>query len=328
VKANLRPMRLGEILNRTFQIYRVKFFVLTGVAALPALAWMVASTTKRVLATNSSSPGRYLLFHMTLSGILSAAATYFVAGFLSYLAYPAFVRVAVNVIAGQPSSFESSIKVIRLRLRDFLALDMALLTAKLLAPAVIFVGSAVGLGKVVDSNTGVASAVGAKLLFILIAVSIFGCAVWLGLSLSFSFPASVLENLQWFNSIKRSWVLSAGCRVRIALTWLLVCSLVFGLMMLVILPSFLLVFVLHLRHFAWHGYPMYRQLLSLEIAAVSALIGPLYPIALTLFYYDQRIRREGYDIERMMDAAGLNSLATPPFGASAASPAGAMEGKA
>jgi hypothetical protein len=73
---------------------------------------------------------------------------------------------------------------------------------------------------------------------------------------------------------------------------------------------------------------MYRLLLSLEIAAVSALIGPLYPIALTLFYYDQRIRREGYDIERMMDAAGLNSLATPPFGASAASPAGAMEGKA
>jgi hypothetical protein len=30
-----------------------------------------------------------------------------------------------------------------------------------------------------------------------------------------------------------------------------------------------------------------------------------HPIALTLFYYDQRIRLEGYDIERMMDAAGL-----------------------
>jgi len=32
---------------------------------------------------------------------------------------------------------------------------------------------------------------------------------------------------------------------------------------------------------------------------------PLYPIAVTLIYYDQRIRLEGYDIERMMQNAGL-----------------------
>jgi hypothetical protein len=38
----------------------------------------------------------------------------------------------------------------------------------------------------------------------------------------------------------------------------------------------------------------------------------LYPIALTLFYYDQRIRREGYDIERLMDSAGLNAPVTLP----------------
>jgi hypothetical protein len=40
----------------------------------------------------------------------------------------------------------------------------------------------------------------------------------------------------------------------------------------------------------------------------------LYSIALTLFYYDQRIRREGYDIERMMEAAGLNAPLTLPDG--------------
>jgi len=40
-------------------------------------------------------------------------------------------------------------------------------------------------------------------------------------------------------------------------------------------------------------------------------LGPIYPTAVTLFYYDQRIRLEGYDIERMMAAAGLNPT-TPP----------------
>jgi hypothetical protein len=321
-------MRLGEILNRTFQIYRAKFFVLTGVAALPALAWMVASTTKRALAMNSPTTGKNLLFHMTLPGLLSTTATYFVAGFLSYLAHPAFVRVAVNVIAGRPSSFQSSTKVIRLRVREFLALDMALLTAKLLLPAVIFVGCAVWLGRVIDSNAGGTSAVGAKLLFILISGSTFACAVWLGLSLSLSFPASVLENLPWFNSLKRSWVLSAGSRVRIALTWLSILSVASGLMMLVIFPSFLVIFALHLRGFAWHGYPLYRLLISLEIAIVSALIGPLYPIALTLFYYDQRIRHEGYDIERMMDAAGLNAPRTSPSAEGPTPAAEAVEDKA
>jgi hypothetical protein len=39
--------------------------------------------------------------------------------------------------------------------------------------------------------------------------------------------------------------------------------------------------------------------------AVQALVKPVYGIALTLFYYDQRIRNEGFDIEWMMMQAGM-----------------------
>jgi hypothetical protein len=39
--------------------------------------------------------------------------------------------------------------------------------------------------------------------------------------------------------------------------------------------------------------------------AVQALTRPIYGIALTLFYYDQRIRQEGFDIEWLMHRAGL-----------------------
>jgi hypothetical protein len=38
---------------------------------------------------------------------------------------------------------------------------------------------------------------------------------------------------------------------------------------------------------------------------LGVVIRPLYPIAVTLFYYDQRIRKEGFDIEYMMETAGL-----------------------
>ena len=44
--------------------------------------------------------------------------------------------------------------------------------------------------------------------------------------------------------------------------------------------------------------------------AVQILIAPVYAMALVLFYYDQRIRTEGYDIERMMEAAGLTKFAS------------------
>jgi hypothetical protein len=46
--------------------------------------------------------------------------------------------------------------------------------------------------------------------------------------------------------------------------------------------------------------------------AVQSLITPVYATALALFYYDQRIRKEGFDIEWMMQAAGLTAPETPP----------------
>jgi predicted membrane metal-binding protein len=61
--------------------------------------------------------------------------------------------------------------------------------------------------------------------------------------------------------------------------------------------------------FSLHSFFAYSIVYSLATTVVYALISPVYPIALTLFYYDQRIRLEGYDIECMMQAAGLDKAA-------------------
>jgi hypothetical protein len=44
-------------------------------------------------------------------------------------------------------------------------------------------------------------------------------------------------------------------------------------------------------------------------------------IVATLIHYDQRIRREGYDVEWMMRAAGLDAPATSVDGTSSFAPA-------
>jgi hypothetical protein len=52
----------------------------------------------------------------------------------------------------------------------------------------------------------------------------------------------------------------------------------------------------------------------LLVAGINGIVGltttlvftPYGSIVLTLLYYDQRMRREGFDVERMMHAAGLD----------------------
>jgi hypothetical protein len=40
-------------------------------------------------------------------------------------------------------------------------------------------------------------------------------------------------------------------------------------------------------------------------ALSSALIKPIYSIGLTLFYYDARVRKEGFDLERMLERSSI-----------------------
>ena len=37
----------------------------------------------------------------------------------------------------------------------------------------------------------------------------------------------------------------------------------------------------------------------------NTFVGPIFATGFTLFYYDQRVRKEGYDIERLMETAGM-----------------------
>jgi len=52
-----------------------------------------------------------------------------------------------------------------------------------------------------------------------------------------------------------------------------------------------------------------RVLQQVVAFVTNTFIGPMYATGLTLFYYDQRVRKEGYDIEWMMQAAGLTEAA-------------------
>ncbi len=136
-------------------------------------------------------------------------------------------------------------------------------------------------------------------------------AIWLGSCFSLAFPAGALEPIGGVRVLQRSWRISRGSRLKIASTWLtnFVTSwlLMWGFQAL---ARRVLIFLYWNAHF--HLPPaVYTASIYACYALLVALIRPIYPIAITLFYYDQRIRKEGYDIERLMDAAGLSASAPP-----------------
>jgi hypothetical protein len=136
--------------------------------------------------------------------------------------------------------------------------------------------------------------------------------------ISMSAPVWVIEGLGIRASIRRSRELSKGSRLRIFVACLAPSTL--GWVSTITLSRALVylrsscpfegpVFLYRLRVLAVliprHGWCVSTS----AVDAILTLVGPIFPIALTLFYYDQRMRLEGYDIERMIHDAGLHAPA-------------------
>ena len=65
----------------------------------------------------------------------------------------------------------------------------------------------------------------------------------------------------------------------------------------------------------------YQVLQAVGIFVSISLVGPLATIAMTMIYYDQRVRKEGFDLQLMMAALQPGSTlpdAQPPAAAAAA----------
>jgi hypothetical protein len=129
-------------------------------------------------------------------------------------------------------------------------------------------------------------------------------AVVMGLRYALAIASSVVENLKARQALRRSIELSKGSRGRIFVLALLVLVIQIGLVLLTQIAFIVMSFKQHGQLSA--GARVLQQLVAF---VTNTFIGPMYATGLTLFYYDQRIRKEGYDIEWMMRAAGLTAPA-------------------
>jgi hypothetical protein len=297
VDIELRPLRLAEILDRIFQLYRARFALFLGIAAVSTLVELVWSLinlgqTRWMMRHHYSVSARQ--WTSGVSGIVSWVFLF--AG--AALCIAACNRAVSAIYDGRRTSIVTSYADLRSSwLRSVLVNTLAFFIAwgsiilVLLAglTAVVLATRAKTMGQA-NIVTIVYASMG---LLVFLALPL---CLWLTLRYSLAVPACVEEGLGVFGSLKRSAFLSKQSKGRIFILLLIVIAAQSILATAFTAPVF--GFIMQARGRPSLGIVIYTLAVS---AICSALTKPIYAIGLTLFYYDERVRKEGLDIERALE---------------------------
>lgn len=149
------------------------------------------------------------------------------------------------------------------------------------------------LGRVIGISLAIGFAAGIGMIFLLIP------GIYLYLMWSLAIPVTVLEGGGLSTTTNRSQSLTKGSRGRIFVICLLLIILTIVVSVIIELPLELLARIFGNQTVivsAAQAFSAIGQFIS------GSLVGPLVTIALTLIYYDQRVRKEGFDLQLMMAA--------------------------
>src|SRR5579859_710399 len=317
----LRPMSTSQVLDRTFHIYRNHFVLLAGIGALLPAMLLVMQLAFIPLGfpprPSAKTPPESLV--IVLLGYFCCYGVIYLVG--TALAGGATVVGVSKLHLGQGVTIGEAYKQVFAR---FWRIVGVIVLLGLIVFGSLFVGEVIAIIVITFSvgSTAIFARGGGAMMGIGVVVAvIWAVAVFVGAivaalffysKLALAIPACILEQLPVGVALRRSWYLTKGSVLRIMLvnllTWVL--SFILGLALTVpgqvlaaTLPSKALLLGLVLQHIG--GF----------IAGVVA--GPIATTAIALIYYDQRVRKEAFDLQHMMELMGQQAqtqaaTAAPP----------------
>jgi len=285
----LRPLAFGELLDGAFSLYRRDFatLFLTALIATAPITLIAAALPTDLADVEAAGGGVFI-------GLL-------VMIIVMPIAWAALTWVAARGIRGHEAPIGQAF---RHGIRAYFPL--------LLAAVVAYTALAV-VGTIAMVGGGLAAVYltpGGESGFAIVMAVIMGGTVFLmavvAPSIMFAVPAAiVVEGEGPLAALQRSWRLSRGARLRVlglvAVSWLIV-----------MLPTVGISIGLGAGVYAADATAAGSPVWAIIEASVGLLVGALtYPFlacALTLLYFERRVRLEGYDLEvaadRMATGAG------------------------
>ncbi|HEV2989852.1 MAG TPA: hypothetical protein VG759_15520 [Candidatus Angelobacter sp.] len=269
MSTNLTPLSTGELLDKTFTLYRNNFVVFAGIAAvanvIPLILGLFVDLTNGPADPAAFGAGSALALVIGLIGTLIASA----------IAQGGTVYAVSTIYLGGSTSIADALRKVSGKIGRTVLINIA-------------VGILFGLG-----------------LILLIIPGLY----WLA-SYSLAIPAALLENLKPNDALTRSNKLSEGGRLKVFLVYLLVYILQFGLLWIF---SIIELQIFRVRNpTGLSASNLFQGLLQF---GVNTLVFPLLTIALVLVYYNQRVLKEAFDLQHLMEALTGKAAGTDQQGA-------------
>lgn len=292
----LRPLNLTDLLDETFALYRRNFALFAGVVAvlevpLGAVNMIAAGSTPTQFVTSPTQPGGHVNFDPN-----ALAQLVIVRGSTSVLAF--LVAIIITGALAQAIAFRYLGRQISVG-EAYTSLGVGTfgrLFAVTIATGVLgFIGILLAV-VVVAGGTYLLAQI-APVLAVLFALGSAGVVLFGGFyagfrAVTFVSQAIVLEPTSIFGSFRRSWDLVGG-------NWWRVFGIYVLLAVMVGVISGGVAGVAAALTSASHGTA--GQVVSAGLtSAVGIVVQPVQLGAMTLLYYDLRIRKEGFDLELAM----------------------------
>jgi Membrane domain of glycerophosphoryl diester phosphodiesterase len=305
----LRPLSLGELLDRTFTLYRSHFWIFVGIMAIPAAFVVPAQILISSLQSSfmNVTPGRAPTLP-SAGYIVGLVAGYFAMMLVFGIVYSIAVGAATCAVAesylGQTSTVRGSYAKIRAKYWKLMGVvaNIALRVIGVLLAVMAVGGGFIALIALSTPGTRNPLVVAAMfLVFMVFYLIALAFCVWFALRYAISIPVLMIEDLGVMATIRRSVFLTRGRRGHIFLALLVAAIIAYVGVFLFQGPFTIATMVAAAR-----GHlPLWLASCTAIAGAIgSAVTGPISLIVTVLLYYDTRIRKEAFDLQFMMSSLG------------------------
>jgi hypothetical protein len=303
--SRLRPRTVTEVLDQAFRLYRRHFLTFIAIIAVVHVPLQLVQQLITAVTTgdlyNSLDTGLYnpdstneLLTYLFVGQgiVLLVGVLYWL---LQQLSQGALTAAVADSHLDRPVSFGGAYRAMLPHAWRLLGLMLVQAGIILLIFVPIFLCFFLAIGVSVgasDGGGGAALACGSFLLLI----PAFGALVYVLTRLTVVVPALIVEGLGPMESVRRSWRLVEGYWWR-----------TFGLQVVLTLLSMVVsagpaALIVGMMGFVTpENFVLQQVIAGVVTVFVTLLYIPIQLIAVTLYYFDLRVRKEGYDLEAAME---------------------------
>jgi hypothetical protein len=268
---DLRPLSLGELLDRMFFLYRRHFLLFVGIAAIPYSLFFVINLGTSLIPIFARAAGSVKMQPAELAlAAIGGGLVALVAALVGFVAFVFSVGATVfavsEIYTGRTTTIRESLR--RVRGRAWTILGVLFLSGLILVAGFI-------------------------------ALVIPG--IYLMCRICVATPAALLEDLSAADSIRRSFDLTRDFAGRAFMIYLLYFAMAGGIVGVFQFPFMLLIAVSAKQA---HLLILWTVLMQVGNFIGSVFVAPVSTIGFSLFYYDLRVRKEAFDLQMMMQAIG------------------------